>query len=81
MFCRLCTAGVIRAPLCTAICRDEARTWEHVRTVAALPEGGYGHFGYPGVTFTEGGKIALINYHALDGIHPARIGVDWFYAK
>jgi hypothetical protein len=31
------------------------------------------------VTFV--GDVALVNYHALDGIHVTRIGVDWFYGK
>ena len=25
------------------------------------------------------GDVAVISYHALDGLHLARIGIDWFY--
>jgi len=28
-----------------------------------------------------GDDLALISYHTQDGIHIARIGIDWFYGK
>jgi len=31
--------------------------------------------------FIEDGNIALVNFNSRDGIHIARIGVDWFYGK
>lgn len=68
--------GRIRAPLTSAISRDEGRTWEHIRNITSDPHGDYG---YQGVTFV--GDVALVNYNALDGIHVTRIGIDWFYGK
>jgi sialidase-1 len=68
--------GQLRAPLSTAISRDEGQTWENIRNITSDPQGDYG---YQGVTFV--GDVALVNYHALDGIHVTRIGVDWFYGK
>jgi sialidase-1 len=67
--------GAVRAPLASAISRDEGETWEHIRSITS----DQGDFGYQGVTFV--GDVALVNYHALDGIHVTRIGVDWFYGK
>ena len=68
--------GQLRAPLSSAISRDEGQTWENIRNITTDPQGDYG---YQGVTFV--GDVALVNYHALDGIHVTRIGVDWFYGK
>jgi sialidase-1 len=68
--------GAIRAPLSSAISRDEGETWENIRNITSNPHGDYG---YAGVTFV--GDVALVNYHSLDGLHVTRIGVDWFYGK
>ena len=68
--------GQLRAPLSSAISRDEGQTWENIRNITTDPQGDYG---YQGVTFV--GDVALVNYHALDGIHVTRIGVDWFYGN
>jgi sialidase-1 len=68
--------GQIRAPLSSAISRDEGQTWENIRNITSDPMGDYG---YQGVTFV--GDVALANYNALDGIHVTRIGIDWFYGK
>ena len=68
--------GQLRAPLSSAISRDEGQTWENIRNITSDPQGDYG---YQGVTFV--GDVALVNYHALDGIHVTRIGVDWFYGN
>jgi Neuraminidase (sialidase) len=75
--------GHVRAPLSSAISRDDGQTWEHIRNIEDNPPGGYGDFGYPGCTFIqEGGQeVAVLNYNALDGIRVTRIGVDWFYGQ
>ena len=66
-----------RAPLATAISTDEGETWTHFRTeLGPDPEGDYG---YVGCTFI--GDTALVNFHSTDGIHVARVGVDWFCGK
>ena len=49
--------------------------------MAADPEGGYGDYGYPGITWIDDDRVALVNYHALDGIRLARVGVRWFYGE
>jgi sialidase-1 len=71
--------GEVRMTLTSAISRDEGETWECARDITDDPEGEYGDYGYPAVTFIEGGTVALVSYNALDGVHLARIGVDWFY--
>lgn len=73
--------GAARAPLSSAISRDSGKTWQHHRDITHDPEGVYGDYGYPGITFVGGGQVALVNYHAIDGIHTARIHVDWFYGR
>ena len=74
--------GAVRSPMSSAVSRDEGETWEQIRNIATDPaEGVYGDYGYPGVTFIDDGKIALVNFNATDGIHLARIGVEWFYGK
>jgi len=70
--------GAVRAPLASAVSRDGGKTWSQHRDIIHDPAGVYGDYGYPGITFIEDGKVALINYHAIDGIHLARIGVSWF---
>jgi len=66
-----------RCALTAAISRDEGKTFEHVRHIRRDPED---DFGYQCVEFL-GKDLALIGYHARDGLHVARIGVDWFYGK
>jgi len=75
------TLGEVRAPLTAAISRDEGETWEHIRNLAEDPDGSYGDYGYPGVTWIDKGSVALVNFHSLDGLHVARVGVEWFYGK
>lgn len=65
-----------RNPMVSAISRDEGTTWTNERPIAADPDGDYG---YQSVTFVD--NVAVISYHALDGLHVARIPPDWFYAK
>ncbi len=63
-----------RTPLTTVISQDEGLTWQHPRNIGEDPEDDYG---YQSVTFVD--DVAVISYHARDGLHVARIGVDWFY--
>jgi len=63
-----------RTPLVSVISKDEGETWIDPRAIAGDPDGDYG---YQSVGFL--GDVAVISYHALDGLHVARIGVDWFY--
>ena len=73
--------GRVRAPLTAAISADGGQTWGSFRVITSDPENVHGDYGYPGVTWIENGSVALVNFHALDGIRLARIGVDWFYGK
>jgi len=73
--------GNVRAPLATAISEDGGKTWKHHRDITTDPEGTFGDYGYPCITFIEDGTVALITYNAIDGIRLARIGVDWFYGR
>ncbi len=66
-----------RCALTTAISKDEGKTFEPFRYIARNPED---DFGYQCVTFL-GKDLALVGYHARDGLHVARIGIDWFYGK
>ena len=68
--------GSARTPLTSAISEDGGRSWKHIRNIASDPAEDYG---YPSVTFV--GKVALVNYNAIDGIHVARIAVEWFYGE
>ncbi len=65
-----------RTPFVSVISKDEAKTWENERIIQGDPEDDYG---YPSLLFVD--NLALISYHQRDGLHVARIGVDWFYAK
>jgi len=66
-----------RCALTSAISKDEGKTFTHFRNIRRDPED---DFGYQCVEFI-GDDLALIGYHARDGIHVARIGIDWFYGK
>jgi len=65
-----------RTPFASVISKDDGATWANERIIAGDPENDYG---YPGLTFVD--DMALIVYHQRDGLHVARIGIDWFYAK
>jgi len=65
-----------RSPLTCMISKDEGETWLNPRNIADDPDGDYG---YQSVTFVD--DLAIISYHALDGLHVARIGTDWFYGS
>lgn len=76
-----CTRGAVdtggrRTPFVSVLSKDEGETWVQERVIAGDPEDDYG---YPGVTFVD--NMALIVYHQRDGLHVARIGIDWFYDK
>ncbi len=66
-----------RCALATAISQDEGETLIHLNHIARDPED---DFGYQAVEFLAD-DVALVGYHARDGIHVARVGVGWFYAK
>lgn len=66
--------GKRRAPLTAMISRDEGATWSNPRDIGPDPEDDYG---YQSVDFV--GDLALVSYHARDGLHVARIPVRWFY--
>ena len=66
-----------RCALATAISKDEGKTLTNLRHIARDPED---DFGYQCVEFV-GDDLAVIGFHARDGIHVARIGIDWFYGK
>jgi len=65
-----------RTPFVSVVSTDDGATWSHERVIAGDPEDDYG---YPGLTFVD--DLALIVYHQRDGLHVARIGIDWFYGK
>jgi sialidase-1 len=64
-----------RCALSCAISKDEGKTFGDLRHIARDPDD---DFGYQCVEFL-GNDLVLIGYHARDGLHVARIGVDWFY--
>lgn len=66
-----------RCALSAAVSQDEGKTFGPLRHIARDPED---DFGYQCVEFV-GNDLALVGYHARDGIHVARIGIDWFYGK
>ena len=61
--------------------KDGGQTWGNFRDITRDPEGVYGDYGYPGITWIEDGNVALVNFHALQGIRLARIDVNWFYGE
>ena len=65
-----------RTPFASVISKDDGQTWENERIIMGDPEDDYG---YPGLTFLD--DVALVVYHQRDGLHVARIGIDWFYGK
>jgi sialidase-1 len=65
-----------RAPLTAKISRDEGKTWSKGRNIGKDPDDDYG---YQSVTFVD--DLAIVSFHALDGLHVARIEVFWFYGE
>ncbi|MEA1951522.1 MAG: sialidase family protein, partial [Planctomycetota bacterium] len=66
-----------RCTLSSAISRDEGKTFVHQRKIVSDPED---DFGYQCIEFI-GDDLAVVAYHARDGLHVARIPVGWFYGK
>ncbi len=66
-----------RCALTAAVSKDEGETLIHKRNIVRDPED---DFGYQCVEFI-GDDLVLVGYHTREGIHVARIGVDWFYAE
>jgi len=66
-----------RCTLTSAISRYEGKTFSHFRNLAHDPED---DFGYQSLDFISP-DLALVSFHARDGLHVARIAVDWFYGK
>ncbi|HUT92012.1 MAG TPA: sialidase family protein [Thermoguttaceae bacterium] len=66
-----------RCALSAAISKDEGQTFEPFRHIAGDPED---DFGYQCIEFL-GDDLAIVAYHARDGLHVARIGIDWFYGR
>ena len=66
-----------RCTLTAAVSKDEGETLIHRRPIAHDPQD---DFGYQCVEFLDDG-VALVAYHTREGIHVARVGVDWFYEK
>ncbi|MGC9320330.1 MAG: sialidase family protein [Armatimonadota bacterium] len=65
-----------RTPLVSAISTDEGETWEHERVLFGEPDGDYG---YQSVDFVD--DMVILSYHQRDGLHVARIGVQWLYEE
>lgn len=68
--------GRYRTPFVAAISQDEGQTWINERIIAGDPDDDYG---YQSVLFID--DVAIISYHARDGLHVARIGIGWFYRQ
>lgn len=66
-----------RCALSAATSKDEGETLLNQRHIARDPED---DFGYQCVEFLAEG-VVLVGYHTREGIHVARIGVDWFYGE
>ncbi|MFH1922469.1 MAG: sialidase family protein [Planctomycetota bacterium] len=64
-----------RCALTSAISKDDGKTFEPFRHIARDPED---DFGYQCIEFV-GDDLAVVAFHARDGLHVARIGIDWFY--
>ena len=66
-----------RCALTSAVSNDEGKTFEHQRNIARDPTNDYG---YQCIEFIDD-NLALVVFHTNDGLHLARIGIDWFYEK
>ena len=73
-----CSSGVERrrTPFVSAISKDDGDTWTHERVILGDPKDDYG---YPSLLFL--GDDTVISFHKRDGLHVARIGIDWFYGN
>ena len=66
-----------RCALSSAISKDEGQTFIHKRNIVRDP---MDDFGYQCVHFFDDNTL-LLGYHARDGLHVKRIGIDWFYGE
>jgi len=66
-----------RCTLSSVISKDEGKSFVNQRNIASDPED---DFGYQCIEFLAAGP-AVVAYHARDGLHVARISIDWFYGK
>ncbi|NOX57145.1 MAG: exo-alpha-sialidase, partial [Planctomycetes bacterium] len=66
-----------RCALSSAISKDEGKTFTHLRYIVRDPED---DFGYQCIEFLNK-DLAIMAYHARDGLHVARIPIAWFYGK
>ena len=66
-----------RCALTSAISNDEGKTFIHQRNIVRDPEDDYG---YQCIEFL-GDDLAVVAFHARDGLRVARIPTDWFYGK
>jgi hypothetical protein len=66
--------GRYRTPFAAFLSRDDAQTRSLARNLAEDPEDDYG---YQSLVFL--GDTALVSDHTRDGIHVARLSVDWSY--
>jgi sialidase-1 len=66
-----------RSALSTAVSRDEGQTFLHQHNIARDPDD---DFGYQCIKFL-GNDLAIVGYHAREGLRVARISIDWFYGK
>lgn len=76
-----CTGGPTepprrRTPFASVVSKDDGLTWTNERVIAGDPENDYG---YPGLLFVD--DMALVCFHARDGLHVARIQIPWFYGQ
>jgi sialidase-1 len=65
-----------RTPLVSVVSKDDGATWGNPRVIAGDPANDYG---YQSVTFV--GDTAIISFHALNGLHVARVEQGWFYGQ
>jgi len=66
--------GRCRTPLVAAISKDEGETWIDEKMIGDDLEDDYG---YQSVTFID--DMVILSFHQRDGLHVARIQIDWFY--
>ena len=64
-----------RSALTAAVSKNEGKTFIQQRNIARDPED---DFGYQCVEFLDKDTV-LVGYHARNGIHVGRFGVQWFY--
>jgi sialidase-1 len=65
-----------RTPQTAAISRDEGKTWENIKNIAADPQAGYC---YTSMTFV--GDDVILTYYGPGGLRITRAPVSWFYQK